>query len=112
MKADQLNNYNFIFVYVTAPSVQIATDISKTLIQEHLVACANILPPMKSFYQWKGNLQEEEETAMIFKTQASCYSQLELKIREIHPYECPCIVAIPIIAGDVQFLNWVKEQTT
>ena len=112
MNASELNNYNFISVYVTAPSIQVATDISKTLIHEQLVACANILPPMKSFYQWKGNLQEEEELAIIFKTRTSCYSQLELKIREIHPYECPCIIALPVIAGDFQFLKWVKEQTT
>jgi periplasmic divalent cation tolerance protein len=110
--ASKVSQTRFILVYVTTPNERIAMEIAKTAINEKLGACANILPQMKSVYEWQGNLCEESESLLIIKTKASLYRELEEKILKLHPHECPCIVALPIQDGHPKFLSWIEKQTS
>ncbi len=101
-----------LFVYITTPNEEIALEIAKAAINAKLGACANIFPQMKSVYEWQGNLCEESETLLIIKTEASRYQDLEKKVLELHPHECPCIVALPIKDGYSKFLSWIEKQTS
>lgn len=100
-----------LFVYMTAPDRSVARELAETLVSERLAACANILDGMESLYWWQGKLQRAEEIACIFKTTAAGYSALEQRARELHPYEVPCIVALPVSRGHAPFLRWVNEET-
>lgn len=110
--APEVSPVKLVLVYVTTPNRQIALEIAKAAINEKLGACANILPEMKSVYEWQGNLCEESETLLVIKTRASQYRELEEKILKLHPHECPCIVALPIQDGHSKFLSWIEKQTS
>lgn len=103
------DNAAVCFVYITAPDRKAARDIAETLVKEELAACVNILPEITSFYRWDDKMQESCEVAMIAKTLESAFTRLAKKIREIHPYDCPCIVAMPITKGYAPFLEWIAD---
>jgi periplasmic divalent cation tolerance protein len=98
-------------IYVTASSLDQAKSIGQKLVEERLVACVNILPHMTSIYRWQGKLEEAEEVVMIVKTTESLVERVISRVRELHSYECPCIVAVPIVAGDPAFLAWISRET-
>ena len=100
-----------LFVYMTAPDRSTARNLAETLVRERLAACANILDGMESFYWWQGELQRSQESVCIFKIPATGYAALEQRARELHPYELPCIVALPVPCGHDPFLRWVGEET-
>ncbi len=98
-------------VYVTAGNRDDAMKIGEAAVRGRLAACANILGEMTSIYWWEGNVQNDGEVAMILKTTAENLPALIDKIREIHPYDCPCIVALDIEKGNPDFLNWIEKET-
>jgi periplasmic divalent cation tolerance protein len=98
-------------IYVTASSVDQAKSIGEKLVEERLAACVNILPNMTSIYRWQGQLEQGAEVVMIAKTRESLVEAATARVRELHPYECPCIVAVPIVAGDAAFLGWIDSET-
>ena len=98
-------------VYVTAPGHDVAVALAEAVIGERLAACANILGAITSVYWWDGKLNREGEVAMILKTTAAHIPALTARIRQLHPYECPCIVAIPIEGGNPDFLAWIAAET-
>lgn len=100
-----------IFVYVTTSTEEEAGAIARTVVTDRLAACANILPGMKSFYHWQGRLEENAETVLILKTRESLFPALEERVRELHSYETPCIVALPVVNGSVTFLDWILAET-
>ena len=101
-----------LFVYITCSSPDEAERIAHALLDERLVACANILPsPVRSLYLWKGQREESEETVLIAKTMEDRFAELNRAVRRLHSYETPCVVALPLIAGDSEFLAWVEEST-
>ena len=106
-----MNLEKFCLIYVTSSSKEEATKIAKILVKEKLVACANIYDNVSSIYQWKGELQEDTETIIILKTKMSLFEQVSAKIKELHSYECPCIVALPISIGEKNFLDWINNLT-
>ncbi len=81
------------------------------MVEERLAACANILPGMTSVYRWNGAVQRDSEVVLICKTVRSRTTELEAKVKALHPYECPCVVVLPVVDGSAQFLVWVNEQT-
>ncbi|BDA77753.1 divalent ion tolerance protein [Leptospira kobayashii] len=97
------------FVYVTVGNLEEASLIAKKVVEEKLAACANILPQMTSFYFWEGKLQEDKEVVLIFKTNESKLESLILRIKELHSYEVPCIVALPIESGNPDYLDWLRK---
>jgi len=103
---------NYISVHITTSSRTEAEVIAQALLQEKLVACVNILPSLHSMYRWQGKVEKSEETLMIVKTQASLYEALEKRVKTLHSYECPCIVAMPLTAGYQPYLDWIKTETT
>lgn len=99
-----------LLVYVTTSNRQEAEKISRALIEEKLVACANIYPEISSLYEWEGQLQEETEIPLIVKTTEALFQKLTEKVRSLHSYECPCIVALPIKMGYSDFIQYIKGQ--
>lgn len=98
-------------VYVTAGSGEEARRIAATLVGERLAACANVLPPIRSVYRWHGEVRDDEEVALLLKTRAALVPRVSARVRELHSYDCPCVVAWPIADGDPAFLQWIHDET-
>ncbi len=96
-------------VYVTAADEEQATDLARALLTRGLIACANLLPGMRSLYLWQGELQDEPEVAMLLKTREDRLDELISAVAELHPYDVPCVVAWPIEAGAEAYLAWVRK---
>lgn len=99
------------FVYMTAGSREEARRIGRTLVEERLAACVNILDGMNSLYWWQGAVQDEQETVLIAKTRAELLERLTDRVKSLHSYSCPCVVALPIEGGNPAFLQWIAEET-
>jgi periplasmic divalent cation tolerance protein len=96
-------------VMVTAASRAEAETIAQTLIQAHLAACVSILP-VQSIYTWQNKVHQEDEWQLLIKSDLAKFETIEAKVREIHSYEVPEIIAVPILAGSKPYLNWIAEQ--
>jgi periplasmic divalent cation tolerance protein len=102
----------FIVVYVTAGSLDEADRLARGLVEERLAACVNRIGPIQSVYRWEGKLEQSEEHLLIIKTERDLFSALEKRVRELHTYSVPEIVALPIIDGSQDYLRWLGAQTT
>lgn len=98
-------------VTTTCPSRDVATRIGRTLVEERLAACAQISGPVASLYRWEGRLEEAEEWYCILKTAAARYPELERRLRSLHPYDVPEILAVPAARGLPGYLEWVAGET-
>ena len=100
-------------VYTTWPDAETAQSAGEAAIEARLAACANILGPMRSIYAWKGRIERETEIPMLLKSRSECLPALRELISTLHPYETPCVVAIPLSTSgsNPEFLNWIKQQT-
>jgi len=105
-------NSDVILIYTTTPDTKTGAEIARTLLNERLVACVNVLPDIRSLYRWKGEICDETETALIMKTTSECFKEVEARIRQLHPYELPEIISIPISNGLADYLNWVHTETS
>lgn len=103
---------NIISVTITAGSREEADRIAAALVGEKLAACVNILPGVHSIYRWQGNVEESEEVILIAKTRAELFEPLSKRVKSLHSYECPCIVASPVTLGHPPFLEWIEKETT
>jgi periplasmic divalent cation tolerance protein len=101
----------FLSLYVTTPSREVAEKIGRSLVEERLAACVNIIAATHSIYCWKGTIEEATEVVLIAKSRAALFEELEKRISELHPNDCPCIVAWPIAAGHGPYLDWVAQET-
>ncbi len=101
-----------IFIYVTVPSQSEAEKIADALVGKRLVACANIIPGMKSVYRWQGKVEQRNEVVLILKTQAQLFPAAEIAVKAMHSDDTPCIVALPVDAGNVAYLKWIEAETT
>ena len=98
-------------VYTTIGSQAEAKELAKRIVSEKLAACCNYFP-VSATYEWKDELVEDEEVMLIFKTSQQCYSALEQRIKESHPYELPAIEAVELVDGSPEFLAWIDKQTS
>lgn len=96
---------NLQLVYITVPDKNLASNIAKILVTEGLAACVNIIGPIESVYLWQNNLKEEGEVLLLAKT--SNLESLIAKVKELHPYDVPCIISFNITGGEKHFLEWV-----
>jgi len=96
---------------VTAANEEEATKLAKTLVSERLAACANVYPRLKSFYWWEGKLETDEEASLILKTRGGLMERLVSRLKELHSYSCPCILALPVEEGNPEFMRWILEET-
>lgn len=97
-----------IVVYITAPNEEEAAVIAKTLVGEKLAACVNIVKGLRSIYRWKDAIEDDTEVLMIAKTQKGLFGSLSAKVRELHSYTVPEIIALPIIEGSEDYLKWLN----
>jgi len=96
-------------IYVTAPSRPEAEKIAEAVVTEKLAACANISDGVTSIFEWEGKLCHENEAVLILKTTEEQVEALTKRIKQLHSYDCPCIVTLPIESGNPDFLNWISE---
>ena len=99
------------FVYVTAKDEAEAKKIARAVVGERLAACANVLGSIDSVYRWEGSVREDTEVALMLKTSAVRKAELIHRIKELHSYECPCVVCLPITDGNPDFLTWIAAET-
>lgn len=99
-----------VLVYVTASSHDQALELSRTVVAERLAACANILGAMTSVYRWEGAVRQDSEVALLLKTEKDLVDSLVARIKDLHTYDCPCIVALDISGGNPAFLNWIAAE--
>lgn len=96
-----------LLVLSTFPDAATARRIGRQLVEEHCAACANILGQVESIYWWEKKVESANETLVLFKTTADRYAALETTLRQLHPYEVPEIIALPVAAGLSSYLDWV-----
>ena len=101
----------YCLAYVTAGSRDEAVKIGAAMVEARLAACANVLGEIASLYWWEGKVQEDAEVSLILKTREDLVDELVAAIKEIHSYDCPCVVTLPIAAGNPAFLSWIGEET-
>ena len=102
---------NNILVYVTVGSAEEARSIAHAVVESRFAACANVLPQMTSVYRWNGSVISDAECVLLLKTLKSQYEPLERLVREMHSYDVPCIVSLPLTNGFEPFLKWIRDQT-
>lgn len=96
---------------VTAPGAQAASEIARELLGKRLVACANIVPGIRSLYWWKGQLEESDEVLMIMKARKEDVAAIAEQVRALHPYDVPEVVATDVVGGLEAYLEWVGSET-
>ncbi len=99
-----------ILVFSTAPDMESAKEIARLLVIERLTACVNLVPGITSYYWWEEEVKAEEEVLMIMKTSRAKFKDLELRIKEIHPYDIPEIIACPIKEISEDYLKWLLSE--
>jgi len=100
-----------LIVLITAPSEDEAAKIARALVESRLAGCVNIIKNIRSIYSWEGKIEDEKEVLMIAKTRKKLFKALSKKVRELHSYTVPEIIAIPIVEGSPDYLKWLKEVT-
>ena len=100
---------SYIIVFVTTCNKEEGLKIAKTLLKERIIACANIIEKVSSLFWWKGKIDEEEEVLLIMKSHQRLFNKLSVRVKELHSYEVPEILAFPIVEGSKSYLNWMKK---
>ena len=103
---------SYFLVYVTTSSENEAKKIAQVLVTGRQAACANILGKSTSIYNWEGELKTETETVLLLKTTTEKLDPLIKRLKQIHSYECPCIIALGIQKGNTDFLNWISKEVS
>ena len=101
---------SYIQVVTTTDKREDAEKIAKALVEQRLVGCVQIIGPIESTYWWKGNMETAQEWLCLMKTNKNLYDELDTAIKAIHPYETPEIVAMPIVAGSHDYLQWLSSE--
>jgi len=102
---------DYIMVLTTCNSSETSSLIAEALISNKLAACVNIIKGVESVYQWHGKIEHDKEILLIIKTRESLFSRVEQMIQELHSYELPEIIAVPIKTGEKNYLNWIQSAT-
>ncbi len=103
---------NAVIVLCTLANQQDALRIGSAVVEARLAACVNVLPAIRSIYRWKGEIEQADEVLMLIKTTQDGFRALRDRIKELHPYETPEIVAVPIVDGLADYLGWIREQVS
>ena len=100
-----------LLVLANVPDQELAEKIATALVEQGLAACVNILAPVSSVYRWQGKMQRESEIPVLIKTTQARYQELERTILQLHPYDVPEIIALPLTAGLPAYLAWMQDET-
>ena len=104
-----MNQNLFQIVLTTCPDAACAERIARALVEEGLAACVNILPPMRSIYRWKGKIEGATEQLLVIKSAVARFPAIRDRLRALHPYELPEIIAVPIVDGLPEYLAWLNH---
>ena len=99
-----------VFVYSTVETEAQAQKLGRALVELKLAACVNILPGCRSIYQWQGKLENTHECVMFIKTNGDCLDELLVQAKQLHPYDTPALLVLPIAGGDEDYLSWAAGQ--
>jgi periplasmic divalent cation tolerance protein len=103
----------FIVVLITAPSLEVGQQVGRALVEQKLAACVNVLPGVQSLFRWEGEVSQEGEVMLVAKTRAALFEEQFIKaVKEVHPYEVPEIIALPIVMGSQDYLDWIGQETS
>jgi periplasmic divalent cation tolerance protein len=108
----KLEMADFIQVFMTAEKKEEAESIAGAVVEKRLAACAQVLGPIRSTYWWEDKLETSDEWLCVMKTRKDLFEKLEEAIREVHAYDVPEIVAVPIVSGNQDYLKWLGEETS
>jgi periplasmic divalent cation tolerance protein len=97
----------YLTVLITAPNEDEAAKIATALVTERLAKCVNIIRNIRSIYEWQGNIEDQSEVLMIAKTKKEIFNKLSERVKSLHSYEVPEVVALPIVDGLPDYLNWL-----
>ncbi len=100
-----------IVVLVTVGSEREAETIATVLLEERLAACVNVTSPVRSLYRWEGRIADDREWQLIIKTQARLFESLATRVRALHSYDVPEIIALPVLAGTTDYVDWIQNET-
>ena len=98
----------YYVVFITTPTEK-GEEIANFIVENKLGACVNVVKEVSSVYWWKGNIEKDKESLLVIKTSAEKFNELVKKVKEVHPYTVPEIIALPIVAGNIDYLNWIDE---
>lgn len=99
-------------VLVTAPDAQVGARLARELVEARLAACVNLVSSVRSVYRWEGRVEDEAEVLLVIKTRAERFAALEARVRELHPYEVPEVLALPAAGGSRAYLDWVAAESS
>ena len=110
---DKYNMDNqYIVVFITVPTKEVGEKIANTLLDKKLAACVNLISPIHSLYIWEGSTNADEEVLLVVKTRTELFTdQLVPAVKAVHPYEVPEIIALPIVMGSSEYLEWIESVT-
>jgi periplasmic divalent cation tolerance protein len=100
-----------LIVFVNCPDAVVADRIARTLVENRLAACVSQLPPVHSTYRWLGAIESAVEVPLLIKCTRDRYPAVEQAVRQLHPYQTPEVVAVPVVAGFAPYLRWVDDET-
>ncbi len=100
---------DIITVLITAPTADTAAQLARTLVEEGLAACGNVVPGLRSIYRWEGRLQDEPEALLLLKTRAALFEPLRSRVVALHPYQCPEVLRLDVTAGHAPYLQWIRD---
>ena len=107
-----MNAEDFVVVLVTAGSVEEAERLARTLVEERLVGCANVVGPIRSIYRWQGAVCRDDEHLLLIKTTPARYPELEARVLALHTYENPEVIAVPVEKGAAGYVEWILKSVT
>ena len=103
---------DIVSVFVTAPDKEMAIRLARRVVEERIAACGNVIPHVTSVYEWNEEIREDEEVLLILKTSGSCVASLITRLAELHSYETPEILVLPVEGGSEAYLTWVSDCTS
>ena len=111
MTADSAGASDLVVALSTAPDTEQAGRIARALVEERLIACANLVPGLTSVYRWQGEVQQEAEVLLVMKTRRALVPRLKERLPQLHPYEVPELVVTPLVDGLDPYCRWVRDST-
>lgn len=99
----------YIVIFVTAKNFEEAAKIAQALVDQKLIACANIVKDVKSLFWWDGKVDQADETLLILKTRRNLFKKIVKAVKSLHSYDVPEIIALPVVAGSKDYLKWVND---
>lgn len=100
-----------VTILVTAPDEPVATGLARALVEERLAACVNVVPGITSLYRWEGSVQQDGEVLLVIKARREDVGLIAARVRELHPYDLPEVVAMEVAGGSEPYLGWIYRET-